>query len=79
MAKYYVKCGRNRRVLNADSAVKAAMLSVSTWKLEERKLESSVRVSEVGFEANGDSPHHEMDVVLPTMFVKRQIKKNSGK
>jgi len=67
--KFYVRTANCRKVLTARNPLDAAYKSVLTWKKEKRKMESSVRVSEVGFE--GDHPHHELDVIFPTSYVKK--------
>lgn len=73
MAKFYVKSGANRRICMGKQPIDAAIASVSTWIKEKRKMGTSVRVSEVGFD--GDHPHHENDVVIPAAFVKKKIKR----
>jgi hypothetical protein len=73
MGKYYVKSGSEcRKIVLAETPLRAAMKSVLTWKSEKRKMEASVHVSEVGFE--GDHPHHENDVVIPTNFAKKKLR-----
>ena len=75
MAKYYVKCGRNIRVLSEVTSLAAAIRCVSTWKLAKRKLEIAIRVSEVGFDATSDHPHHVADTIFPTSLVKAKLDK----
>ena len=72
--KYYVKCGKLLRVLSADTPLDAAVKSVGAWKNAKYKLEIAIRVSEVGFDATSDHPHHVADTIFPTSLVKAKLK-----
>lgn len=72
MAKFYVKSGKLRRILNAATVSEAVQRCVAAWKT--KTMGKSIRVSEVGFDAS-ESPHHADDVVLVTNAVKELMKK----
>lgn len=72
--KYYVKCGKLLRVVGAVDPLEAAVKCVSVWKNEKHKLEIAIRVSEVGFDATSDHPHHVSDTIFATSAIKAKLK-----
>jgi len=74
VGKYYIKSGKNKMLMIANTPFAAAMQCVSAWRRKKNKMEISVRVSEVGFESDSDHPHHVLDIIFPTNYIKGKLK-----
>lgn len=75
VTKFYVKSGKCKRIVLAETTLAAAIACFILWQSLKRRLGISVKVSEVGFE--GDHPHHEKDDIIAMSYIRTKIKKKS--
>ena len=74
MPKYYIHSGNATRIAVDMNAVQAAANAVYTWKMTGEKIGKSIRVSEVGFDFDGDHPHHKLDCIFSANYVRALLK-----
>ena len=74
MPKFYIQSGAQRCITLADYHVQAAADAVHGWRLQRRKMGRRVRVSEVGFEFDGDHPGHRDDAEFSLGYIKELLR-----
>lgn len=70
VAKYYIQSGSSTMVLQKDHAVQAAVSAFNYWRKCKQKTNDYIRVSEIGFDFEGENPLHANDSVFTYKYIK---------